>query len=117
MKAFKLTLMTVAAIAAAATTSACSEAETGTSEEARLRSVLEAEGGQYVGDLEALSSTKDDEQGNHSASSCCWGHCNTSGPFHSALITSGCRDWVIDICHMSGMAFNPNGDAWWGTCP
>ena len=61
MKSFKLTLMTFAMIVAA--TSACSGVETSTPpEEAKLRSVLETEGAQYVDDLETALSTKDSTQ-------------------------------------------------------
>jgi hypothetical protein len=116
MKSFKLTLMTFVMIAAATATSACSEVETSTPAEAQLRSVLETEGAQYVDDLETALSTKDGTQDANGAGQCCWGHCNNSNAFYSPTLSSGCRDWVVAVCHNSGLAFNPSGDAWWGTC-
>ena len=48
---------------------------------------------------------------------CCWGHCNASGAFVKVNVTVNCRDRIVESCHNAGLAFNPNGDAWWGTCP
>lgn len=96
--------------------SACQAAGESTAEDESLIQELEAAGGELMEETAGVSS-KEDVQAPHSASLCCWGHCNSSGAFHSGLISSGCRDWVIDRCHSSGLAFHPNGDAWWGSCP
>jgi hypothetical protein len=51
------------------------------------------------------------------AGQCCWGHCNSSNAFVKVNVTQNCRDRIIESCHNAGQLFNPNGDAWWGTCP
>ena len=50
------------------------------------------------------------------AGQCCWGHCTASNAFEFPLLTDGCRAAVVNECHRRGLAFDPNGDAWWGTC-
>jgi hypothetical protein len=51
-----------------------------------------------------------------SSGRCCWGHCTSSNAFEFPFLTSGCRAAVVNECHRRGLAFDPNGDAWWGTC-
>lgn len=50
------------------------------------------------------------------AGQCCWGHCSNTGPFCGYSVAENCREWVVATCHSWGAAFNPNGDAWWGSC-
>jgi len=85
------------------------------SEEARLSQVLKAERGELA--RESMPSFSGEEiSANNSAGRCCWGHCNSSGAFYSTDVSAGCRDWVVAVCHYAGSAFNPSGDAWWGSC-
>lgn len=51
------------------------------------------------------------------AGQCCWGHCTSSGAFEFPFLTDGCRAAVVNHCHNDlHQNFDPNGDAWWGSC-
>jgi hypothetical protein len=117
MQTFRHALVIFVVLAAGALSSGCHGVDASTPEDDRLSQVLETEGGEYAGDLEPESSTKEDGQDVNSAGQCCWGHCSSSGSFYSRSVSSGCRDWVVAVCHNAGLAFNPYGDAWWGSCP
>lgn len=116
MKRLRFVMVMFCAVTVGVPVSACNDVGESTSEEDRLIQVLEAEGGKLAGETFPASS-KDDTQETNGAGQCCWGHCNNSGAFYNPYVSSGCRDWVVNVCHSAGLAFNPNGDAWWGGCP
>ena len=116
MQACKSVLMVLCAATAVSATG-CADRSTGASDEERLIEAVEANGGIYVGEIpQASLPPKGSISQARQDGLCCWGHCNSSNAFENIFLTSGCREWVVDSCHNAGLAFNPNGDAWWGTC-
>lgn len=114
MHACKSVLM-VFCVAAAAAASGCADANK--SSDDRLIEAVEAAGGVYVGEVpQASFPPKGGISQARQDGLCCWGHCNNSNAFENVSLTSGCREWVVNTCHNAGLAFDPNGDAWWGTC-
>jgi len=117
MQACKSVLMVLCAAAAVSATGCAADKSTGTSDEQRLIEAVEAGGGQYIGEIPQSSlPTKGGTSDANGQGLCCWGHCTSSFAFENVSLPSGCREWVVGVCHDAHQAFNPNGDAWWGTC-
>ncbi|HEY0484337.1 MAG TPA: hypothetical protein VGD37_42750 [Kofleriaceae bacterium] len=110
-------MLMVLCAAAAAAASGC--ADTDKSSDDSLIKAVEAAGGVYVGEVpQASFPPKGGISQVNERGLCCWGHCNASNAFENLSISSGCREWVVAVCHNANppQPFNPNGDAWWGAC-